>query len=98
MKKYLKKILKKPGKKILKKTGKNSVHAVSFAERTRGVIAFILGATLITSAIIASSEGVVGIKDLARYLMTNWMGRLILAVLGFAYVVYGAWKIIRGEN
>ena len=85
-------------KKIRKKTAKSGVRAISFAERTRGVMAFILGATLIVSAVIASADGITGIKDVARYLLSHWVGRVLLAAVGISYLTYGAWKIIMGEN
>lgn len=95
------KYIKKPGKagkKLKKKTGKKGRHAYHFAERARGVIALVLGATLVLAAFIASPDRITSLKDIASFLVQHWLGRTLLFIIGLAYAVYGLWKIIMGGD
>ena len=69
---FKKHLFRKPDKlhkKVKKKVGKRGRPALALAERIRGVIYLIVGASVIYAAFVASTEGIVGLSDLMVYLI-----------------------------
>jgi len=91
----------KPGKlpkRIKKGTSKKGRPAYHLSEQVRGVINLAVGATIVYAAVVAATEGVSGLEDLAAFLVQNMWGRAILLAVGVAYITYGLWKIVMGGD
>jgi hypothetical protein len=63
--------------------------AVAFAESVRGIIYLILGVSLVVSLILSQEGYIITLEDIVGSLFFAGLGKIILAVVALAFVIYG---------
>jgi hypothetical protein len=90
---------KKPYKvhsRVKIKMGKRGRPALALAERIRGAIYVIVSMSIIYTTFITLTEGVTGLTEIVMFLINSFFGRILVFFIGFAYLIYGIWKIVMG--
>ena len=70
--------------------------ALALAERIRGAIYVIVSMSIIYTTFITLTEGVTGLTEIVMFLINSFFGRILVFFIGFAYLIYGIWKIVMG--
>ncbi|MBD3388750.1 MAG: hypothetical protein GF416_06745 [Candidatus Altiarchaeales archaeon] len=89
---------RKGHKKTKKRLDKRSRPAYALAERIRGAIYVTVGLSVVYTALVGAVSGMTGVRDIVSFLINNWIGRCGITIIGFAYVVHGAWKVVMGAD
>ncbi len=63
--------------------------AVRFADWVRGILYVVLGASLVVALILGQKGAIISLDDIVNSLFAAWTGKIILALIALALVIYG---------
>ena len=98
---YFKKAdMKSVAQQGLQKTQRNIIifyeHASEVGERLRGMLFFLLGASILTTALFLTEQSLFTIKDFLALLAETGMGRFLTGAVGVCFIAYGLQKAAHG--
>lgn len=68
--------------------------AYLFAERIENLLKMLFGLSVLLSAITSTFVGFASLSGLVETLIESLIGRFVLLVIGFSYVVLALWKTL----
>lgn len=68
--------------------------AYIFAERLDNFLKVVFGLSITFSAISATFVGFIKLSDLLDLLISNFIGRGLMIIIGISYLLLGLWKLI----
>lgn len=74
-------------------------HATSWGDRIRGLVFFLLGASLVGTGLLANYQNYFSLKELILIITTwagRWISRIIIAIIGISLMAYGTDKLFSG--
>lgn len=81
---------KKKGTSLTERTK----HAYHFTERVDSFMKMIFGASILISAVIATTWGFASVGDIVKAFVESWIGRIALVIIGISYFVNGLWRFL----
>ncbi|MDP7260718.1 MAG: DUF1206 domain-containing protein [archaeon] len=66
-------------------------------DRTRGFLYLLLGMSIFFTGFFATQENLLTFKDIISTLMTEWIGRLLVVVIGLSLVAFGMDRMFPGH-
>ncbi len=62
---------------------------VRFADWVRGILYVVFGASLAVALILGQKGAIISLDDIVNSLFAAWTGKIILALIALALVIYG---------
>ncbi|KXK10178.1 MAG: hypothetical protein UZ22_OP11002000910 [Microgenomates bacterium OLB23] len=68
--------------------------AYIFAERVDHILKLVIGVSVLISTFTASFYGFTSLSDLVKVLITSFVGRGAMFIIGASYVTIATWKLL----
>lgn len=71
--------------------------AYQFTERIDNLIKIMFGVSIFISAVVSAVWGFTAMGDMVKILLTSYIGRFLLILIGVSYAVNGTWRLLHGK-
>lgn len=68
--------------------------AYQFTERVDNLIKIMFGISIFISAVVSAVWGFTAMGDMVKILLTSYIGRFFLILIGVSYTVNGIWRLL----
>jgi len=68
--------------------------AYQFTERIDNLIKIIFGISIFISAVVSAVWGFTAMGDMVKILLTSYIGRFFLILIGISYAANGTWRLL----